>query len=279
MGALYVMREGALATVNVWGNLGTLGSLGTVNAITVPDGYNSIKRMSVVFSRSTLADTAGGLALVRLKGSGIKHGMQDFVVGGLGAEITGNSAATEYMLPVVFDVDIAIKPGGEIWVQGSQTGTDWGTAEVGVGLVLTKESSPERYYISRHFANTGAVDVDGGATTLVDETAGPIQIPGNCRKIYSFIVGCGTLSLATATGGTNHVRLRGTGLPIGEQVLTAGGIGSLSTTTGVSGGYQLATQVPTDMEVRGGGQINVLVAQTGVDSGTPNIGITLEVGP
>jgi hypothetical protein len=198
----------------------------------------------------------------------------------MGREETGSSSAVEYMLPVKFDTNIGVKPGGEVWVQAAQCGTDWGTAEFLVGLVFSADQAPERYYISRHIADTAAVDTDVAANTLVDDSsAGAIQIPGNCRRIYSMIVGSGTLSLASASGGTNHIRLRGTGLIGGEQVITAGGIGSLSTTTGVSGGYQLATQIPTDMEVKGAGQINVLVAQTGVDAGTPNIGITLEVGP
>ena len=280
MGALYVCREGALATANVWGNLATLGSLGTVNAVTVPEGYMSIKKMYVAFSRSTLADSAGGVCVVRLKGSGVKYGPADFLVGGMGAEITGNSAKTEYMIPLELNTNVAIQPGGEVWVQASQNGTDWGTAEVLVGLVLTRESAPERYYMTRHIQNTSAVDTDLAAGTLVDDTAaGAFQIPGNCRKIYSMIVGAGPLSLATATGGTYHIRLRGSGLAMGEQCITAGGMGALSTTTGVSGGYMVAEQIPTDLEIRGGGQINLLVAQTGVDSGSPSIGATLEVGP
>ncbi len=279
MGAIYISREGACATVNVWANLATLGSAGTVNAIVVPEGYNSIKQLKVVFTRSSPADTSGGMGLIRLKGSGVKYGPCDFVVGGMGGEETGSDSYVNYMLPLELSVDIAVKPGGEIWIQGAQTGTDWGTAEFGVTAVFGGEQASERYYMSRTGIDTSAVDTDFAATTLVDETAGPFQIPSSAKKIYSLVVGVGTFGLVGPVGGTQHVRIRGTGLPGGEQVITAGGCGALSTTQGVSGGYQVATQIPTDLELRGGGQIQVLVAQTGVDAGTPNIGITLEVGP
>lgn len=274
--AMYITREGPSATVNVWASLTTCGSQGTVNAITVPGGMNSIQELRVVFCEPVPADTSGGIMCVRLTGPGLKYGDQTFVCGGLGREETGSSSYTDGMVPVVLKVQIAVNSGSDVWVQFGQYGTDDGTPELAATLVFTENSAPERYYRSR-MAACGTLDSETFLTAEMDQTLNAFNIPSTAKKIYSIITTWGGIELATATGGTGFVRLRG-GIKQGEQTMCAGACANLSTTTGVSGGYKFAVQVPTDLDLIPGGQILAYGVQDGVDWGTPYFGVTLEMG-
>lgn len=268
-------REGPFATVNTWANLITLGSQGTVNAITVPEGKQSIKELKITFCEPAPADSAGGLICVKLSGGGLVYGDQFFLAGGLGREQTGNSAYADAMAPVKLLVDVAVQP-GEIWVSGGQYGTDMGTPEAAVGVCFSNASAPERYYRIR-MAACGTLDTDAALSAMMNESPGAFVFAGHMKKIYSITTAQGAVYLATATGGTAHVTLKN-GIKQGDQVVTAGGTGTLSTGTGVSGGYSFAVQRQCELDLNGE-PINAYGCQTGVDWGTPYIGVGLEVGP
>ncbi len=274
--SIYDLREGAFGTVNTWTALTGKGSGGTVNAMTVPAGMNSIRELWVTFCEPVPADSAGGLICVKLTGTGLKFGEQKFLVGGLGREETSNNAYSDGMLPVKLKVAVATNPGGEIWAWAAQYGTDMGTPEAAVQPVWSSEAAPERYYVIR-MAACGTLDADTALSADVSDTPGVIQVPGHLKHIYSITTATGGVYLATATGGTSFVRLRGA-LKSGELVICAGAHGALSTTTGVSGGYSFAVQVPTMVEITGGGQISAYGDQSGVDWGTPYIGVGVELG-
>jgi len=274
--AIYETREGPLATANVWGALTQCASQGTLNALSVPARHNSIKELWVTFTEDGPTDSAGGIMCLKLSGGGLKYGEQYFVVGGQGREETGSSAGTDGMTPVKFKVNIAVIPGGEIWVFGAQYGTDMGTPELAVTAVYSKEAAPERYYVARMLA-CGTLDTDTLLTTLVDTALGAITVPPTCHKIYSVMGVQGGITLATATGGTGMVRLRN-GIKEGEQSFGIGAQASLSTTTGVSGGYSFAKQTFCDLNLTGG-PISPYGCQSGVDWGTPVVGVGLELGP
>lgn len=276
--AIYTAREGPFGTVNTWAALSTLGSSGTVNSIVVPAGMNSIQEIWGAFCEPVPNDTSGAVICVKLSGAGLVYGEQRFILGGMGREETGNSGYSSGITPTKLQVQIAVKPGAEIWIYGAQYGTDSGTPEAAVGMVFSEQSAPERYNFTR-MAACAALDTDVILGADVDvATAGPIQLPGTCRHIYSITTATHGICLVGATGGTSFVRLRGA-LKNGELVMTAGAMGCLSTTTGVSGGYMKAVQVPTSVEVVGGGQITCYGCQSGVDWGTPYVAVCLEVGP
>jgi len=276
--AIYVAREGAFGTVNTWAALSTLGSSGTVNSIVVPGGMNSIKEIWGEFCEPVPADTSGAIICVKLTGAGLRYGDQRFILGGMGKEETGNTGYSSGITPVKLKTNIAVTPGAEIWVFGAQYGTDDGTPEALVGLVFSSESAPERYYFTR-MASCATLDTDNALVADVDQAAaGAIQVPGSCRHIYSITTATHGICLATASGGTSFIRLRGA-LAGGELVMCAGGMGCLSTTTGVSGGYVKAVQVPTMVDIVAGGQLNAYGTQSGVDWGTPYVAVGVEVGP
>jgi len=274
--AIYETREGPMAAANVWVALTQCGSQGALNAFSVPARHNSIKELWFTFTEPVPADSAGGIVCVKLSGGGLRYGEQYFVIGGQGREETGNSGAADGMVPVKFKVNIAVISGGEIWAYGAQYGTDSGTPEVAVTAVWSKESAPERYYVARMLA-AGALDTDTLLTTLVDTVLGAIAISPSCHKIYSVFGVQGGITLATATGGTGMIRLRN-GIKEGEQSFCVGAQASLSTTTGVSGGYSFAKQTMCDLNLTGG-PISPYGCQSGVDWGTPVFGVGLELGP
>ena len=269
-------REGPMATVNVWTALTTLGSQGTLNAITVPAGMNSIKEIWGVFCEPAPADTSGGVICARLRGTGLKYGEQKFVFGGMGVEVTGNESYTASMVPTKLKVDVATIPGGEIWIDGAQFGTDHGTPELAVSLWFSESGAAERYYYTRMIA-TATLDTDAMAITDVSDTVNAIQPPGNCKHIYSVTTAMHGIVLVTASGGTGYIRMRG-GIAEGEQVFVAGGAANLSTTTGVDGGYAPAVQRSCYLTLTGA-PLLAYAAQCGVDWGTPYGCVCVEVGP
>jgi hypothetical protein len=274
--SIYETREGPCAAVNTWAGLTQCGSQGTLNAFSVPAGYNSIKELWLGFCEPVPADTAGAVFAVKLSGPGLKYGDQFFLVGGNGREETGNSGAAESMAPTMLKVDIAVNPGGEIWVYGAQFGTDSGTPEVACTVVWSKSGAPERYYDIR-MAACAALDTDVLLTTRVDTALGNIAPPPICKHLYSVFSAWGGITLATATGGTGYIRIRN-GIKQGEQVFSAGANGALSTTTGVSGGLNRATQIPCEIELTGG-PMTPYGCQSGVDWGTPYLAVGVEMGP
>ena len=274
--SIYETREAPCPTVNTWAALTQCGSQGTLNAFSVPARHNSIKELWFTFTEPVPTDAAGGVFAVKLSGAGLRYGDQFFVIGGVGREETGSSASAESMVPVKFAVNIAVNPGGEIWAYGAQYGTDSGTPEVALTVVWSKESAPERYYDIR-MASCAALDTDTLLNVRVDTTLGNIAPPPQCKHIYSVFGAWGGVTLATATGGTAYVRIRN-GIKQGEQVFAAGAHGALSTTTGVSGGYTRATQIPCEIELTGG-PMTPYGCQSGVDWGTPYIAVGVEMGP
>lgn len=132
------------------------------------------------------------------------------------------------------------------------------------------------YYLTRNDVMTQAVDTFAPVETGADGgTAGAIRVPAGTSKITCVNVSLSASIVAVASsGGVVTVRLAGPGLKDGQQELTAGGIREDTTSTA---GFKTHGPVvlPVDIKVIPGNDINIAAAISGVDPGSPNIGVTL----
>lgn len=119
-----------------------------------------------------------------------------------------------------------------------------------------------------------AVDTKSQLTTLGSETApGPLLVPAKAKMLKAIIVAI-AVDLATAADGAFLVRLEGPGLPEGPETVAAGASG-VQVATG--GSYILpAKRIELDVPVSGSNEILVFAENTGEDSGTTTVGVTLE---
>jgi hypothetical protein len=264
--ALYVTREGPVATVNTWTNLSTLGAQ-TAAAIIVPSGYLSIKELWVsAMIDGAATDTTGCTFAVRLGGAGVKNGPVDIPVGSWGNEQTGNSSVSIGKMAQVIPVDVALNPGSEVWIKGAHfSAADAGSPEIAVTVCMTTQAASLKRYLFRTVSDAAVVDTKYFVTAEGDVAGvNQITVPQDCKRITCVYGACGGLTLATASGGVNFLRLEGNGLKEGDVVLPINGISNLSTTTGVSDAAAQATIIPTNLDVLPGGVIRVYVEHTGV---------------
>lgn len=130
-----------------------------------------------------------------------------------------------------------------------------------------------KLYRSREGTVT-AVNTKTQLSTLGSETApGPLLVPSGVTKLKALIsaVAC---DLATAADGCHIVRLEGPGLPEGPEVLTVGGSG-VQVATG--GSYSNPAQrIELNVPVTPGNEILIFAENTGEDSGSTTVGVTLE---
>lgn len=277
--ALYVTREGPQAAVNAFANLTTFGGQ-TLGAVTVPEGYNSIKELWVTaFPDGAANDTLGCCFLVRLTGAAIVNGPVDIVVGGWGNEQTGNSGIAVGVHAQVFkDLAIRIKPNSTYNIQFGQFGgsTTVGTPECAVTCVLAPDRAPDAYYVVRNMSDAGTANTKFALTYSADDTAaGPIKVPPGCSRISKVFAASGGITLATAIGATTCVLLEGNGLLEGTLRLPVSGHACLSTTTGVSDSFMQATVIPTDVSLKAGGEL-FAYAEHSTDYGTPYTAVSFE---
>lgn len=130
-----------------------------------------------------------------------------------------------------------------------------------------------KLFRSREGAVT-AVTTKTQLATLGSETApGPLLVPAGAKSLRAIIaaVAC---DLATAADGAWLVRLEGPGLPEGPEVLAVGASG-VQVATG--GSYaNPATRFELDIPVTPANEILIFAENTGEDSGTTTVGVTLE---
>lgn len=130
-----------------------------------------------------------------------------------------------------------------------------------------------KLYRSREGSVT-AVNTKTQLSTVGSETApGPLLVPAGVKMIKAFIaaVAC---DLATAADGAWLVRLEGPGLPEGPETFAVGASG-VQVATG--GSYaNPAFRVEVEIPVTPSNEILVFAENTGEDSGSTAVGVTLE---
>lgn len=119
-----------------------------------------------------------------------------------------------------------------------------------------------------------AVDTKSQLTTLGSETApGPLLVPAGAKRLKALHVAV-ACDLAAAQEGSYLVRLEGPGLPEGPEVIIAGSTG-VQVATG--GSYVLpAFRIELDIPVTPSNEILVFAENTGTDTGSSTVGVTLE---
>ena len=119
-----------------------------------------------------------------------------------------------------------------------------------------------------------AVNTKTQLSTLGSETApGPLLVPANAKmiKAISFAFGC---DLTVAADGGYLIRLEGPGLPEGPETLAIGASG-VGVATG--GGYTMkAERVELNIPVIAANEILIFAENTGEDTGSTTVGVTLE---
>ena len=118
-----------------------------------------------------------------------------------------------------------------------------------------------------------AVDTKTALTTLGSETApGPLLVPQGVSKLHSVLIAA-MANFAAANDCSALVRLEGSGLPKGPEVLGAGTFGTAIATG--SNQAQLAREVVLDVEATPGNEILVFGEMPGEDIGQVSFGVTL----
>jgi len=130
-----------------------------------------------------------------------------------------------------------------------------------------------KLYRTREGAVT-AVNSKSQLTTVGSETApGPLLVPTGVRSLKAVIMAV-ACDLATAADGAWLIRLEGPGLPEGPEAITAGASGAQVAT---GGSYaNRAIRVELDVPVTPSNEILIFGENTGEDSGTTTLGVTLE---
>ena len=129
-----------------------------------------------------------------------------------------------------------------------------------------------KQYRSREGEAT-AVDTKSALTTLGSETApGPLLVPSGVSKLIAVIIACAA-QIAAATGCTAFVRMEGSGLPSGPEVICAGAFGAAVAT----GSFETmeAKYVPLDVPVTSGNEILLYGEMAGTDVTQVSFGVTL----
>lgn len=129
-----------------------------------------------------------------------------------------------------------------------------------------------KLYRTREGAVT-AVSTRTLLTTLGSETApGPLIVPAGSTKITK-VIAAASSDLAAAAEASFFIRLEGPGLPEGPETFAVACIG-VQVATGGSYAYP-AVQIPIELPVTAGNEIIIAAENTGEDSGSSNVGVTL----
>jgi len=118
-----------------------------------------------------------------------------------------------------------------------------------------------------------AVDTKTGLTTQGSISApGTLYVPDGTSRLESVIVAaCGNFA---ATGSASlFIRLEGSGLPEGPEVISIGAIGGNST-TGIQGAIP-AKKILLDVPVTPGNDVLIYAEMAGADVGTIEVCVTL----
>ncbi len=128
--------EGDITAADTRTALTTQGSV-TAPSSVVPAGMKKIDKIILAGTTEGLADGAQ-LFFVRLGGNAVLGGEQVIVVSASGriAPQSGSDSAPQLMVAkVIEDADIEVRPSDTISVSAEGSGTDTGTAHIGVTLV------------------------------------------------------------------------------------------------------------------------------------------------
>lgn len=130
-----------------------------------------------------------------------------------------------------------------------------------------------KQYRSRE-GNVTAVDTKTQLTTLGSETApGPLLVPASAKTLKA-VIAVAACDHAVAADGGYLIRLEGPGLPEGPETLAVGASGAQVATGGSSS--IPATRVELDVPVTPSNEILIFAENTGEDTGTTAVGVTLE---
>lgn len=119
-----------------------------------------------------------------------------------------------------------------------------------------------------------AVNTKSQLTTLGSQTApGPLLVPAGAKTLKA-IISSFACDLATAADGAHMIRLEGPGLPEGPETFVIGASGAQVAT---GGSYaNRAERFEVNVPVTPSNEILIFGENTGEDSGSTCIGVTLE---
>jgi len=130
-----------------------------------------------------------------------------------------------------------------------------------------------KLYRSRE-GNVTGVDTKTQLTTLASETApGPLLVPAGTKKLLA-VIAVAICDNSVAADGGYLIRLEGPGLQEGPETLAIGASG-VAVATGGQGSVK-AQRYELDIPVVPSNEILIFGENTGEDTGTTNIGVTLE---
>ena len=197
-----ITREGTCATADLFTKLTGDGAGGTLDDATIGTGMKSIKRLTVSLGLDGAAACDNNV-IIRLKGTALVNGEQNFAVAGTGAEGTPVTYAADILS---CDVDVPIKDGGDLQVFSCMAGASSGTPEVCVGLVLSDKPGAAHYEVRECAAGTA----DTWATAKGDGTAVAVNEMKSTGSRISEVWHC--VGPSSTTQEPFHTQMRITGL-------------------------------------------------------------------
>jgi len=136
-----------------------------------------------------------------------------------------------------------------------------------------------QYHITRNDQMTQAVNTFAAVDTGPDgSAAGAITVPQGVRSIKKIrAVLSASAETATDSGGVVTLRLQGNGLRDGQQDVLLGGYSSIAQGTPATGIFNSdgVMEVAVDVPVIVGNTVSLSAAISGVDPGTPEVGVEL----
>lgn len=268
-------REGEATAVDTKTQLTTLGSDTAPGPLMVPKGMKYITKIRGSAIQNMAAATSFS-AFIRLEGAGLNGGPQSFAFAAGGNAVATGGNATNY--PVEIEVNLPVTEGNEVQIFGEMCGTDVG--QVGFGVTLEFSDTP----------NAGAdehktITVEGDLATVDSRTALLTQgsvtspsliVPTGFSKLEKLIVAAASEGLADGNS-TFLLRLGGSAVQGGEQVLVVGSCGRIAPQSGSDSAPQnvvASVYENLDIEVSGGDTISFWGEMAGVDSGTARMVVT-----
>ena len=128
--------------VDAYVNLATAVDASSPGAITVPGVANTVRRIvqlivAVVIDGAVTIDIGSNFTL-KFRGKAMVEGDQEVNVGGIVSNEVGTSVGSslEYKTPEVIPVNILVKVGQDLFIDGAHHGTDLGTPFIAVTVVL-----------------------------------------------------------------------------------------------------------------------------------------------
>lgn len=273
------LREGDATAVDTKTQLSTAGSETAPGAQNVPAGMKFITGVLVAHA-SNMAAATGYSAFARLEGAGMTTGPKQVPVGagGMAVATGGNAANKPFRIPVCFPVSEL----NEVQVFAEMAGTDVGLVSFGIGLEFSDTANPgeDEHQSLLVEGDLTAADTRTQLLTAGSVSAPSLQVPIGFTKIKKVIVAATAEGLAD--GATNiFVRLGGTGVKGGEQLLPAGAAGRIAVQSGSDAAPQLVAPFvyeDVDIEVSAGDSIAIYGEMAGTDVGTVHIVVGLLFG-